>query len=101
MRVPRRQFEREQEQRFKVALHLKLLSAMGARERRWIENNHIELLAASRQAGQDGENLVGDELMAGSRKAVQREILASARQRFLRQVNADRRGVDIRSRHGK
>src|ERR1700730_11945604 len=48
---------------FKIAFDLEPFSTVRPRESGWIENDHVEFFALAREPGQDGQDVIRDEMM--------------------------------------
>ena len=69
-------------QLLKILLYVKHFSAMRTRERRRIENDHVEFFAFARESREDAYDVVGNEFVIVRAQTVEREIFLSARERF-------------------
>src|SRR6266496_5546934 len=80
--VSRRQFERKEEQRFKIVFDVKCFAEPRARKRRRIENDRVEFLSLAGEPRKNREHVVRDKLVVVGRQTVQGKILPPSRQRF-------------------
>src|SRR4051794_24485059 len=74
---------------------------MGPGKGRRIENDDVKLLSLAAQPRQEFHHVLGDEAVSRVWEFIQGKVLASAGERLLGQINADRRRAHARPGDGE